>query len=396
MPPGLLGNISQATLCSDAQANAGACPESSRVGSSTVAAGPGATPFWLSGGRVYITRSYKGAPYGLAIAIRALAGPFDLGEVIVRAAIHVDPATTELTVMSDPIPSILEGIPLRMRTVNIAIDKPGFMFNPTSCTPKSIGAQISSTEGAAVNRSSRFQVGDCAALPFRPKMRIEIGRRGHTGREAVTPLKVRLDMTRGQSNLRAVKVSLPTTVNARLRVVNQACTLAAFNGDTCGARARIGQATAISPVLRDPLKGAVYFVRSGVRRLPDLMVKLQGEVSIVLSGKVTIPGGRRLATEFDTIPDAPISSFTLKLVGGRQGPVGAVSNLCVARNRKPPADVDYLSQSGRRQRIEQKLVIKGCARSSRARGRRGRARRGARGRARGGRSRRAPARGRRA
>lgn len=362
MPPGLVGRIASATLCSDQAANAGTCPADSKIGTSTVSAGPGASPFWLSGGRVYITRSYKGAPYGLSIATRVLAGPFDLGEVIVRAAIHVDPATSELTVSSDPLPSILQGIPLRIRTVNVAIDRSGFMINPTNCAPKSIDARISSTAGAAAQRSSRFQVGDCASLPVRPKMSIVVGRRGHVGREATTPLKVTLTQTRGQSNLRSVRVDLPDTINARLRVINQACTLVAFNAGNCGARALVGSAVAVTPLLRDPLRGQVFFVRNPARRIADLMVALRGDVTINLTGKVSIPHGRLLATTFDTIPDVPITSFTLRLVDGRQGTLGAVESLCRKENRKPPANVEIRAQNGRLVRFNQRLTINGCGR----------------------------------
>jgi hypothetical protein len=389
LPQGLLARIASATLCDDGAANLGACPPASLMGSVTVAAGPGSSPFWLSGGRAYITRGYKGAPFGLMIAIRALAGPFDLGEVIVRGSINVDPATAQVTIVSDPMPSQLEGIPLRVRTVNVNVDRPNFIINPTSCAVKSVEAQIGSVQGTTAAKSSRFQVGRCDRLPLRPKLRIEIGRRGHTGREATTPLKVTMTQTPGQSGLRSVKVDLPTTVNARLPVVNRACTLAAFNAGNCGAGALIGSATAVTPILRDPLRGQVFFVRSGIRRLPDMMIALRGQVGINLGGKVSIPGGRRLATAFDTIPDAPITKFTLKLVDGRNGPVGAVSNLCVARNRKPPANIEIQGQTGQTLRYDQKLVIKGCGRGRTAartgRGRAGRGRRGSSGRGRRGR-----------
>jgi hypothetical protein len=362
LPPGLTGVIASADLCQEAAAAAGGCSERSRIGSAAVAAGPGASPFQLPG-PVYVTGPYKGAPFGLSIVVRAMAGPFDLGTVVVRAAIELDRRTAALRIVSDPLPTILQGIPLRIRAVNVAIDKPGFMLNPTSCSEKRIGATLRSAAGAVASVAARFQVGGCAALPYRPRLGLQIGARGRTKRGITTPLNATLRMLAGDANNRVVAVNLPKTLNARLKVIQDACTLAQFEAGTCAKQ--VGTAVAVTPLLRDPLRGPVYFVRNPARRIPDMMVALRGQVAIDLVGKVTIARDLTLRTEFDTIPDVPISLFRLSLVAGRRGPVGTTANLCQRVTRSSiRADLALRAQSGRARRVRQRISVVGCGRAA--------------------------------
>jgi hypothetical protein len=367
MPTGLLGRIANAVLCPDGAANAGACLDGSRIGSVTVGAGAGSNPFYITAGRAYITGPYKGAPYGLSIVVPAVAGPFDLGNVVVRAAVFVDKATAQLKVVSDPLPTILQGIPLDVRDVRVVIDRPHFIVNPTSCAQKHVLGTVSSPQGAVAHVSSRFEVGDCASLPLAPKMTLTVGASGHTAAGVSTPLTATLTQTPGQSNLRSVSVTLPGTLNALLPVVNRACKLSEFEAGHCSASARVGSAVAVTPLLRDPLRGSAYFVKNPARAIPDLMVALRGQVSLDLTGKVSIPGGKRLATRFDTIPDAPITKFTLRLVSGGNGPVGIVSNLCTAKSRATTAGLGFRGQNGKLVQVNQRLRINGCPKASRAR-----------------------------
>ena len=173
MPPGLLGKIAGVPRCPEAQANAGTCGAESLVGHTTVGAGPGPDPFYVSG-NVYLTEGYKGAPFGLSIVVPVVAGPFNLGTEVIRAAIAINPYTAQITVTSNPLPTIKEGIPFQVKTVNVTIERPndqGFTFNPTSCTPSSVGATLTSTQGAQANVSSPFEAANCAALPFKPTSR---------------------------------------------------------------------------------------------------------------------------------------------------------------------------------------------------------------------------------
>ncbi|HEX4806895.1 MAG TPA: hypothetical protein VFU94_13435 [Conexibacter sp.] len=368
LPRGLLGRISSAVLCSDADANAGSCPDGSKIGGATVAAGPGSNPFYITNGRVYITGPYKGAPFGLSIVVPAIAGPFNLGNVVVRGSIFVDRTTSALRVVTDQLPTILQGIPLKLRLADVTVDRPGFMFNPTSCAPMSAIARITSVLGAVSTKTSRFQVGDCRALPFRPSLSLAVGSPHHTGADVSTPLTATVRMPRGDTNLHSVDVTLPSTLAALLPVLNRRCTLAAFEAGHCGSGARVGSAVAVTPLLRDPLRGSVYFVRNPAHALPDLMVALRGQVAIDLTGTIRIGRGNRIATHFDTIPDVPISVFTMRLVSGRNGPLGATTNLCSAAARRSLVQLGFQAQDGAKVSRSQRLVVHGCPRPRHGRG----------------------------
>ncbi|ADB53118.1 hypothetical protein Cwoe_4705 [Conexibacter woesei DSM 14684] len=366
MPEGLTGVLAKTTLCADGPATAGGCGEASRIGSVTTAAGPGSTPVNIQGGRVYLTGPYKDAPLGLSIVVPAVAGPFDLGNVIVRAGIYVDRSSAALRVVSEPLPRILQGIPLHVRTVNVAIDKPGFMLNPTSCKAKSVGGRITSQNGVGADVSSRFQVGDCGRLPIAPRLSLRVGTRGRTGAERTTPLTATLTQTPGQGNLREVSVKLPTILNSRLQVVNQrhACSIEQYRAERCPNP--IGSASATTPLLRDPLRGPVYLLRNPARRLPDMVVRLKGTgvtsaIKLDVVAKITIGRDLSLINTFDTVPDVPVSKFTLRLIPGRNGAVGVVRNLCTKESRRARASLSFRGQNGRLVSRRQRLQIRGCA-----------------------------------
>jgi hypothetical protein len=295
-----------------------------------------------------------------------VAGPFDLGTVVVRAAIFVDRNTAELRIVSEPLPTILEGIPLQIRLVEVRVDRPNFTVNPTNCAPKQIGGQVVSTNGALANLASRFQVGNCASLPFKPKMTLKVGARGKLTRGKRTPLEVTLSMTRGQANNRSVEVTLPKAVNARLDVVNRrvACTIEQFRADRCTMV--VGTATAATPLLRDRLSGPAYFVYNPARRLPDLVVRLKGQVDFDLVGKVAITRDLRLQTTFDAVPDVQISTFRLRLESGpRNGPVGLTRNVCSPSVRRElKASLALVAQSNRKVERSQQISVVGCGRAS--------------------------------
>ena len=376
MPSGLTGRIADVPLCEEAAAAAGACTDASKVGDVTVGAGAGTNPFFITTGRAYLTGPYRGAPFGLSVVVPAVAGPFDLGNVSVRQALFVDKHTAEITVVSDPFPTILEGIPLDVRDIRVAVNRPGFFLNPTSCAVKRIDGTIESTSGSRASVSDRFQVGECASLRLRPKMTLQVGGRRRTQRGRTTPFTATLTQSAGQTALRMVRVTLPTTINARLTVINDACTRAEYEAGNC-EDARTGSATAKTPLLRDALTGGVYFVRNG-NPLPDLFVRLRGQVDFDLIGKITIPGSKRLRTTFDMVPDVPVSSFTLRLNGGRKGSIGNAANLCSRRGRRARAELDFIGQNGKVLQVDQRLKIRGCRARRARRGRRARGRRAGR------------------
>ena len=373
LPEGLLAMISSVPLCDAALAAAGTCPEASRVGHVQVAAGAGATPVWLpqqgkQATGVYLTGSHNGAPYGLSIVVPAQAGPFDLGTVVLRSALHVDSRTTAITADTDDLPTILQGIPLNIREVRLILDRQGFMFNPTSCDATSIDAEVRSVADVVANLRNRFQVGGCAALPFKPKLTLRVGEKGKTRKRTMPPLNVTLSMSRGQANNRGVQVTLPRAFNSRLRVINAACTLEEFHAASSACK-QVGTAVAKTPLLDQPLLGKAFFVRNPERRIPDLMVALQGQgsaslVKVNLTGKVVIPRNLSLRTIFDTVPDVPIDSFTLSLQGGANGVIGNLANLCTAKTRRGlKAGLVFTGQNGKRVARQQQMSVAGCGKA---------------------------------
>jgi hypothetical protein len=356
---GLLGRIKDARECASAAADAGSCSSASLIGRVTAGAGVGPNPFFIPDGKVFLTGPYRGAPYGLSVVVRALAGPFDLGTVVVRAAIHVDRHTAALRVVSDPFPTVVKGVPLNLRAVRISIDKPGFMVTPTSCAKKSIDATVTSISGLTARISSPYRLAGCGDLPFAPKLTLSVGAPGRTGFRQSTPFTATLTQRPGQANIKRVKVSLPTTLSALLPVVDRACTREQFEAENC-RRAEVGSAIARSPLLPNALKGGAYFVKHPGQPLPDMVVALRGDVSIDLIGKVTIPGGKQLATDFKAVPDAAIRRFTLRLRSGRNGPLGVARNLCSRQARRATASVTMQGQNGKTIDRQQRLRIKGC------------------------------------
>lgn len=362
MPPGVLGYISRVERCDEAAAAAGTCGEGSRVGSVRVESGAGANPYALPG-RVYLTAGYKNAPYGLAIVVPARAGPFDLGTVVVRAAINVDPLTAALKVVSDPFPQVVKGVPLRMRSVALSIDRDGFMFNPTSCAPQVLRGVIGGAGGASATVDKRFQVSGCKALGFAPKLSLRVGAKGKTGADKVTPLTATVTQQPGQAAMRSVRVLLPLTMAANLEPIQNGCPLEIFQAGGCAASTKIGSATATTPVLPGGLAGGAWFVRYPGERLPRIVVQLRGEVAIDLVARIVITKKFQLQTTFGEVPDVPISSFRLAFRGDRNAPLNTVRDLCRWRSY---AGVSFAAHNGRGLNQNVRMGVDGCVKARRA------------------------------
>jgi hypothetical protein len=361
LPAGVMPRIGTVPVCAEAQAAAGSCGEESRIGSAQALAGPGSQPYGLPG-RVYVAGPYKGAPYSLVIVVPAKAGPFDLGTVVVRAAAHVDLHTAALRIVSDPLPTILQGIPLQLRSIRVAIDRPGFMVNPTNCSARRVGATIASAGGATAQAASRYRAAGCAALPFAPKLSVKVGGKGQVGAGRPTSLVATMTQRAGQAAARSVRLELPRSLNARLEIVRRACEGADYDAGRCAETARIGTGKAVTSLLRAPLGGSAYFVRRGTG-LPDLVVQLRGEVSIDLVGKVEIKRGtQQLVTTFGTIPDVPLSKFQLKLPA-KSSPVSSVGGLCRKAARNALSRQVLRGQNGKLVQRKPKLTIAGCAKA---------------------------------
>src|SRR4051794_37106771 len=324
-PPGMLGELSSVPLCGADAAAQGTCPADSRIGTSTVKSGAGPAPFALSG-PVYLTGPYDGAPFGLSIAVRALAGPFDLGTVVVRAAIHVDPSDSHLTIDADPLPQVLQGIPLRIREVSVVVDRQGFIFNPSTCDPLAIHGTLTAVDGTVQEADAPFQATGCGNLPFSPKLSATAD--GKTSEKSGAGLKVTLTQPAGQANVKSVSVQLPKRMTARGSTVTGACREDAFKADpaTC-ANAQVGTVHAATPLLSGPLDGPVYLVAHS-SGLPTLEALMRGQgLDIGLSGTVTF-GANGITSVFNAVPDVPITSFVLNLPKGPHSALSASKGLC--------------------------------------------------------------------
>jgi hypothetical protein len=365
-PPGLLGLLKSVERCGEPQASQGTCGAGSLIGHTTATAGPGSDPVSVTG-QVFLTGPYKGAPFGLSIVVPAAVGPFNLGTVVVRSAVSVDPHTAQITVTSDPLPTILQGVPLQIRTVNVTIDREGFMFNPTSCEPLSVGGTLSSTQGATAGVSSRFQAANCTALPFKPAFTVST--QAGTSKKNGASLDVKVGYPSGaQANIRSVAVTLPKQLPSRLSTIQQACPEATFNANpaSCPAGSNIGIGTAHTPVLANPLTGPAFLVSHGGAGFPDLVLILQGEgVTLDLVGSIDIKHGITSST-FATVPDAPISSFELNLPEGPHSGLAAVlpakakGNLCGTSLTMPTI---LTGQNGAVVKQATKIKVSGCSKA---------------------------------
>jgi uncharacterized repeat protein (TIGR01451 family) len=374
-PEGLLGMISKVPLCGEPQAAEGKCSTDSQIGHTVVAAGPGPYPLVVPQpgqppAPIYLTGGYKGAPYGLSIAVPVITGPFNLGTVVVRSKIEVDPLTAELTVTTDPLPSILDGIPTDLRVVNAVIDRPGFMFNPTNCEPQSFSGTATSLEGTRAPISSHFQMGSCQALKFKPNFKVSTS--GKTSRANGASLDAKIlyptgalgnNQASSQSNIKSVKVDLPKQLPSRLTTLQKACIAATFesNPAACPSASKVGQATAITPVLPVKLTGPAYFVSYGGAKFPELVVVLQGYgVTVDLHGETFISKAGITSSTFRKVPDVPITSFDLNLPQGKYSALAANGNLCQTKLAMPTV---FTAQDGAVIHQSTPIAVTGCAKT---------------------------------
>jgi hypothetical protein len=347
-PPGLLGVIKAVVRCPEPQASQGTCGPESEIGEATVATGAGDEPYWVKGGKVYLTGPYKGAPFGLSIVVPTSAGPFTLvgnggpGKEVVRAAINVDPHTSQITVTSDSLPTMLEGVPLDVKTVNVTVNRSGFMVNPTHCSPLAVAGTITSTSETKAQVSTPFEATNCAVLPFHPSFSASTA--GKTSKADGASLDVRITAKQGpgvkageeEANIAKVDVEIPKALPSRLTTLQKACTEAQFNANPAGCPAASDIATVVvrTPLLGVPLTGPAYFVSHGGAAFPDVEMVLQGEgITLVVDGKTQIKNGVTYS-HFETVPDAPFSSFEFAASQGPYSIFAANGNLCAQTSTK--------------------------------------------------------------
>jgi hypothetical protein len=332
------------------------CPASSQIGTVIGGAGAGPNPYYTTG-HAYLAGPYKGAPISIVAIVPAVAGPFDLGTVVSRIAVYLDPVTAEVRAVSDPLPTVVHGVPIDLRSVALRADRPNFSLNPTSCEQKSFGGQTVTSLGQVAPLFERFQVGGCRSLPYKPKMSVRlfgpIHRGGHPRLKAVFTAKP------GEANTAAVSFTFPRSEfidQAHFRTI---CTRVQFAAKQCPAGSVYGHVKVLSPLVDYPLEGPAY-LRSSVHKLPDLVVALHGPASqpieIDAAGRVdSVNGGLRV--RFEDVPDAPVSKLIFSAQGAKKGLFQNSTNICKGAHR---ATLKLDAQNGKVHDSKPKLIAQ-CA-----------------------------------
>ena len=357
LPPGLVGKIAGVAHCPDAAVAAAraktgnaelaspSCPAASQIG--RVVAGAGVGPVLTrTTGSLHLAGPYKGHPLSVVSVVPAVAGPFDLGTVVVRSALDLNPVTADVEVIgaaSDPIPRILEGIPLALRDIELYIDRPNFTLNPTSCDPEQARATLFA-DALSASLATRFQAQGCQNLGFKPKLTLAL--KGATKRGKFPAVKSVLTPRAGDANIGKAVVFLPRSQQIENAHINNPCTRVQFAVEACPKKSILGRAKAWTPLLDAPLEGNVYFrSNGGERELPDIVADLRGQFRIILVGFIDTKN-KRIRTTFASVPDAPVSKFTLDLFGGKRGLLVNNRNICKQKQR---AKLALVAQNGARQ-----------------------------------------------
>jgi hypothetical protein len=391
LPPGLSAKIAGVAKCPQAALEAAAnnpsgaseqanpsCPASSEIGTVQASSGTGGQPLTTTG-KAYLTGPYKGAPLGIAVIVPALAGPFDLGNVVVRTALYIDPNDAHATAVSDPFPTIIDaattnstgeierdGFPIRMRQITITLSRAGYVLNPTNCNVMAINATFTSTTATTSLASSRFQAGGCRELPFNPGF--QVSTQGHASKAAGASLHVRVTSAPGEANFAKTKVTLPKQLPSWLPTLQKACLDTTFNTNpaACPPGSLVGTATATSPLITTPFTGPAYLVSHGAAAFPDLEIVLQSEdITIILDGHTDIKKGITTST-FETIPDQPVTTFELTLPMGTNHvlatniPEKLNHNLCTQKLTMPTT---LTSQNNITIKRTTKITITGCTKT---------------------------------
>ncbi len=376
LPPGFTGNLRGISYCPEGQIAAAAqsqgrleqiapsCPASTSVGTTNVAAGPGEHPFHAVG-KMYLAGPFKGAPLSVVAVTPALAGPYDYGVVVVRVALHVDPQTAQVFAASDTVPAIIGGIPIRMRSIQVNIDRPNFTINPTNCSPYSVASQGIGDQGTVADFASYFQAVNCFNLGFKPKMAIrQVGNRKATNRASNPALRLDLWTRHNDANIKSLSVTLSKAFEIDQRHLGNICSEKELAEKQCAGRTPIGKAWTQTPLLDKRLAGPVYAV-SGSGGLPRLAFILNGQVNLLPRADTKTVGGGKLKTSVPVVPDAPIGHFRLNVFGGKRGYLINTRDIC---KHRPAVAIDYDGQNGksRTQRIKVKTKC-GKGKSKRAR-----------------------------
>jgi hypothetical protein len=364
-PAGMAGLISQVPLCREPQAAQGACPATSHIGHAVVQSGPGANPLTVPQpgapeAGIYLTGPYHDAPFGLSIVTPIVAGPFNLGTIVTRAKIEVDPITAQITITTDPLPQIVDGVPTDLRSIAAVIDRPNFLFNPTNCSSQQfVGTATSAGSSATAPISSPFAVTGCQALKFAPKFTASTSSK--TSKANGASLRVKISYPSGaQAHIAKVNLTIPSILPTRLTTIQKACPEAQFNANpaACPSASKIASAIVHTPIFNNPLEGPVYFVSHGNAAFPDVEMVLQGEgVTLIVDGKTQIKNGVTFS-RFESVPDAPFSSFEFIAPQGPFSIFTANGNLCASEIKMPTT---LTAQNGAVVTQSTHVEVQGCS-----------------------------------
>jgi hypothetical protein len=363
LPAGLLAVIPSVPLCEEAAANAGTCSAGSEIGTVTVTAGAGPEPYPFTG-HVYLTGPYNGAPYGLSIVVPAVIGSpptplFNLGNVVTRAGITVG-LYSGRAIVTATLPTIVKGIPLRLKTISVTVNRPNYLFNPTNCGPLATESVLTSTLGATQSVSSPFVVSNCGTLPFKPSFAATTGAK--TSKANGASLEVKITQGANQANIRQLLFTLPKQLASRLTTLQKACPAATFEAGEppggCLSTARVGTVTVKTPVLAGTLSGTAYLVSHGGEAFPDLDLIVKGDgVVVVLVGHTNISSKGITTSKFETLPDVPITSVAVNLPVGPLSLLTANGNVC-AKTLTAPTTI--IAQSGTKITKNTTITVKNC------------------------------------
>ncbi len=356
LPAGLLGNIPTVTPCGEQQASAGECQAASQIGVVAIQAGAGGQPYTFDG-NVYLTGPYNGSPYGLSIVVPVQAGPFDLGSVKTRATVDIDPRTAQVIVADPSVPTIVAGIPIRLKQLTVTLNRQGFERNPTSCGILEAETSLVSSSGGTAAISSAFQAEGCSALGFSPSLSASTS--GRPTRADGASLVTTIKEAAGQSNISSVLVKLPRQLPSRGSTLLLSCPQATFEAGPAGCpeSSVVGSGAASSPTLPGPLSGSAYFVSHAGEAFPDLDLVLEGDngIRIILVGTTLIKQG--ITTTDFAAPDVPLSSFQLSLPMGPHSALSAYGSLCVPKLLMPTT---ITAQNGRSVTRNTTIAPSGC------------------------------------
>ena len=356
LPPGLVGLIPTVTTCGEAQANAGTCTSASRIGSATVLAGSGSSPYAFHG-RVYLTGPYEGAPYGLSVVVPAVAGPFNLGNVVSRAKLEIDQTTAQVIATDNAVPMIVGGIPIRVRSLTLTLDRQGFERNPTNCGELFTESTLTGSLGTVTTVKTPFPVEGCSGFEFTPSFTASVG--ANTSKQNGASLETTINQPAGQANMKSVLVTLPKQLPSRLSTLQKACLEKVFaaNPYSCPEGSLVGSARANTITLPGKLQGPAYLVSHGGAEFPDLDLVLEANgVRVIVTGKTNIKNGIT-TSNFATNPDVPVSSVTVLLPTGPHSALTAYGNVCGTPLYEPTT---ITGQNGKVVKQNTRIKVKGC------------------------------------